>query len=146
MSCGFFFSFVQWIQLTPILEKTKRNWYVVCKDYNHAMITLTITMKGKMKEIGFAVECMVSWEKPPISLIIYVSQAAVYFWIMLFIGQGLFPITFSHGPLQHRLQFCWISSLWNRKLDEQRSSPNCISSILKRQCFRCMLTSELEYL
>lgn len=62
------------------------------------MITLTITMKGRMKEIRFAVEHMLSWAKPPISLIIYVSQAAVYFWIMLFIGQGLFPINFGHGP------------------------------------------------
>lgn len=51
-----------------------------------------------MKEIEFAVEHTVSWAKPPISLIIYVSQAAVYFWIMHFIGQGLFPINFSHGP------------------------------------------------
>lgn len=50
------------------------------------MITLTVTMKGGMKEIGFAVEHMVSWAKPPISLIMYVSQAAVYFWMILFIG------------------------------------------------------------
>lgn len=59
-----------------------------------------------MKEIGFAVEHMVSWAKPPISLIIYVSQASVYFWIMLFTGQGLFPISFCHDPLEHQLQFC----------------------------------------
>lgn len=39
---------------------------------------LHISMKGRVKEIGFAVEHMVSWAKPPISLIIYVSQAALY--------------------------------------------------------------------
>lgn len=51
-----------------------------------------------MKEMGFAVEHMLSWAKALIFLIIYVSQAAVYFWIMLFIGQGLFSINFSHVP------------------------------------------------
>lgn len=62
------------------------------------MVTLTINIKGRMKEMGFVVEHLFSWAKALIFLMIYMSQAAGCFWIMVFIGQGLFPINFSRAP------------------------------------------------
>lgn len=41
------------------------------------MTTVTITMKERIKEIGFAVDHMVSWAEPPISLWIYMFQAGI---------------------------------------------------------------------
>lgn len=51
LSYDSFLFLVWWIQLTPILEKKKRNWYVICEGNTWTFMIYTYPWKGEWRKL-----------------------------------------------------------------------------------------------